>query len=81
MFSKVVTLFAITSALSLQAHSHALIAPALGVAGTAQRSDVQRPSTTSPCGNTNIAATIDTSMQVIAAGDGTFSVNVTSFNG
>jgi hypothetical protein len=81
MFSKVFTLVALILALSLQAHSHTLIAPVFGVAGTPQRSDVQRPSSATPCGKTNIAANIDTSTPVIVGADGTFTVTATSFNG
>lgn len=61
-------------------NAHAGIAPALGVHGTFTRNDVQRPSTAKPCGT--IALTnIDTSAPVIAAADGTMTMNITSFNG
>ncbi|KAJ7702678.1 hypothetical protein B0H17DRAFT_923183, partial [Mycena rosella] len=54
--------------------------PALGVKGTPQRSDVQRPSTASPCGNVNIASNLDTSTAVAAAADGTVTFQVQNFN-
>jgi hypothetical protein len=66
---------------AVQAHAHAAIVPALGVAGQPKRSDVQRPTSASPCGKVNIAATIDTSTPVTASANGTFTVTVTNFNG
>ncbi|KAI9063835.1 hypothetical protein FKP32DRAFT_1666283 [Trametes sanguinea] len=67
--------------LTLQAHAHAAIAPALGVKGTPVRNDVQRPSKNSECGNVNIAQNIDTSTAVQAAANGTFAATITNFNG
>ncbi|KAH9889034.1 hypothetical protein C8Q73DRAFT_612976, partial [Cubamyces lactineus] len=67
--------------LSLQAHAHAAIAPALGVKGTPVRNDVQRPSKNSECGNVNIVQNIDTSTAVQAAANGTFAATITNFNG
>ncbi|KAI0657916.1 hypothetical protein C8Q70DRAFT_900342, partial [Cubamyces menziesii] len=67
--------------LSLQAHAHAAIAPALGVKGTPVRNDVQRPSKNSECGNVNIAQNIDTSTAVQAAANGTFAATIINFNG
>ena len=81
LFSK--NLFAVATLLlgaALQAHAHAAIAPELGVSGTPVRSDVQRPSKAKPCGNTNIAQTIDTSGTVALNSDGTFSATITNFN-
>ncbi|KAJ7917992.1 hypothetical protein B0H13DRAFT_1450180, partial [Mycena leptocephala] len=49
---------------------------ALGVKGTPQRSDVQRPSTAKPCGSIAIAANLDTSTAIPAAADGTVTMNV-----
>ncbi|RDX57566.1 hypothetical protein OH76DRAFT_1310533, partial [Lentinus brumalis] len=66
--------------LSLQAHAHAAISPALGVQGTPARNDVQRPSTAKPCGNINIAQTIDSSTAVKAATNGSFAATITNFN-
>lgn len=80
MFCKLFVIAAVVLTLSAQAHAHAAIAPALAVTGTPKRADVQRPSTATPCGNTNIAANIDKSTPVIAAADGTFAVTVTNFN-
>jgi len=59
---------------------HTAIAPALGVKGNPVRNDAQRPSTAKPCGNINIAQTLDTSTAVPAAADGSFTVTVTNFN-
>lgn len=81
MFSKVFTLAAIALAFTSQVQAHAAVAPVLGVAAAPKRSDVQRPSTAKPCGNANIASTINTSTPVVAAADGTFTVTATNFNG
>jgi len=81
MFSRIFAVAAIVLTFSAQAHAHAALAPVLGVAGTPKRSDVQRPSTATPCGKTNVAANIDTSTPVAAAADGTFTVTATNFNG
>jgi hypothetical protein len=76
MFSKVLvaSLFIVSSLSGV--YSHAIIAPALGVSGTAARSDVQRLSANTPCGNINVAQNIDTSTAVPLNADGTFSVYV-----
>jgi len=66
--------------LSFHANAHAGVAPALGVAGTFTRNDVQRPSTAAECGKINVANTIDSSTAVVAAADGTFTATVTNFN-
>ena len=65
---------------ALQAHAHAAIAPELGISGTPVRNDVQRPSTAKPCGNTNIAQTIDTSGTVALQSDDTFTATITNFD-
>jgi hypothetical protein len=63
-------------------NAHAAIDPALGVkGGNASRSDVQRPSTAKPCGNVNIAQTLDSSTTVAANANGSFSPSITDFNG
>ncbi|KAI8974591.1 hypothetical protein BD414DRAFT_498142 [Trametes punicea] len=67
--------------LSLQAHAHAAVAPALGVKGTPVRNDIQRPSKNSECGNVNIAQNIDSSTAVQAAANGTFAATIINFNG
>ncbi|KAJ7155833.1 hypothetical protein C8R46DRAFT_1116564 [Mycena filopes] len=68
-------------ALSLRASAHAMPSPALGVKGLPARSDVQRPSTKSPCGSVNIASSLDTSTAVPVEADGTtVMLNVTNFN-
>lgn len=80
MFSMTFFAAAVIFALGLQVNAHAGVAPALGVQGKLTRKDVQRPSTAKPCGK--IALTnIDTSTPVIAAADGTMTINVTNFNG
>jgi hypothetical protein len=80
MFSKsfIAPLFLI--ALTSSVNAHAGVTPALGVQGTLSRNDVQRPSTDKPCGNTDIAKTLDSSTAVPANADGTFSAAVTNFN-
>lgn len=80
MISKTFFISAVILALGLQVNAHAIVTPALGVKGTATRSDVQRPSTANPCGNTAVSD-IDTSTPVVAAADGTMTMNITNFNG
>ncbi|KAF9482281.1 hypothetical protein BDN70DRAFT_919205 [Pholiota conissans] len=80
MFSKVFTSAALVLALALQASAHAAVAPALGVAGTLKRANVQRPSTKKPCGRVNIASTIDSSSAITASAAGTFTAVATNFN-
>jgi hypothetical protein len=80
MLSKSFFASAIALALTLQVNAHACITPMLGVSGTPARSDVQRPSTGSECGNVDVAKTIGTSTYVKAAPDGTFGANVINFN-
>lgn len=82
MFSKPSTFLvsAVVLALSLQVNAHAIVSPAIGVAGKPARKDVQRPSTTKPCGNAALTS-IDTSTPVVAAADGTMTMNITNFNG
>ncbi|TFK38031.1 hypothetical protein BDQ12DRAFT_652301 [Crucibulum laeve] len=82
MISKIWMSATFVLALSAQVYGHAAIAPALGVAGTPVRNDVERPSTANPCGSgVNIASTIDSSTAVAAAADGSFTTTVTNFNG
>jgi phage gp45-like len=81
MFSKsfIVPIFLL--ALTSTVDAHALITPALGVKGNGARSDVQRPSGASLCGNVNILQNLDTSTPIQAAADGTFLPSITDFNG
>ena len=80
IFSKTsIATVALCLGLSIQAHAHAAISPALGIKGAPTRSDIQRPTTAKPCGNANLAA-IDTSADVTASANGTFSATITNFN-
>lgn len=81
MFSKVLVAVAFVLGLTVQANAHAVIIPVLGVAGTAVRADVQRPTTAAPCGTTNIAANLNNSTSVAVGASGVFSVTVQNFNG
>ncbi|KAF8177056.1 hypothetical protein K438DRAFT_63088 [Mycena galopus ATCC 62051] len=67
-------------ALAAQTSAHAMPSIALGVKGTPVRSDVQRPSTASPCGSVDIATNLDTSTAIPAAADGSVTMNVQNFN-
>lgn len=67
-------------ALALGASAHTTISPVLGVAGTAARADVQKPSAAKPCGNTNIAQAIGTSTAATANANGAVTLTATSFN-
>ncbi|KAJ7065489.1 hypothetical protein C8F01DRAFT_1125759 [Mycena amicta] len=80
-FSTILPSATVLLALALNANAHASPVPMLGIKGTPQRNDVQRPSTSSPCGNVNIANTIDTSSSVPAEADGTtVQLNITNYN-
>jgi len=80
MFSNVLKSATLVLALALYANAHAMPSPALGVQGVPTRNDVQRPSTSAPCGNTDIASNIDTSTAVPAAADGSVVLNITNYN-
>ncbi|KAI0828692.1 hypothetical protein BC628DRAFT_1316484 [Trametes gibbosa] len=81
-FSKgVIAAATVLFGLTLQAHAHAGITPALGVKNTFARANVQRPSTAKPCGNINVAQNLDASTAIAAKADGTFVATVTNFNG
>lgn len=80
MVSKSFIAYAFLLCFATSVSAHAAIAPALGVKGDPTRGDVQRPSTGKPCGNVDIAQTLDTSTPVTAAADGTFSPSITDFN-
>jgi len=81
MFFKALPASVFALVLSAQVSAHAIISPALGVKANPVRNDVQRLSSASPCGNVNIAQTIDTSTPVTASTNGSFAANVTNFNG
>jgi len=80
MFSKTLIVSAVVLAFSIQVNAHAGVSPALGVKGNLQRSDVQQPSTSKPCGSADLAA-IDTTTPVLAAPDGSMTVTIQNFNG
>ena len=84
MFNKTLGRLAIISVaavvlLGSQVNAHAAIAPALGVKGTPSRSDVQRPSTSKPCGSANLAD-VRTSTGVNTNADGSVTMTITNFN-
>jgi len=81
MFFKILLTSIFALVLSAQVSAHAIISPALGVKAAPVRNDVQRPSSASPCGNVNIAQTLDASTPVTASKNGSFAANVTNFNG
>jgi hypothetical protein len=80
LFKSLILSGAILAFSAVEVSAHAAINPALGVKGTAVRNDVQRPSAQKPCGNAALTA-IDTSTAVKAAADGSFTVDITNFNG
>ena len=81
MFIRFITASLVIFSLCFQAHAHAAISPALGVAGTPKRANTKRPSNNSPCGaGVNIAQALGSS-QVVRANGNAFSVNVINFNG
>ena len=79
MFSKSFIALIFLLALTSSANAHAAIAPALGVEGPPTLNDVQKPTTDAPCGNINIADTLDTSTPVVTSSDGEFVVTITNF--
>jgi hypothetical protein len=66
---------------AMEVTAHAAINPALGVSGTAARSNVQRPSNNNPCGRVAIAGAVDSSTAVTADASGSFTVDIQNFNG
>ncbi|KAJ7825705.1 hypothetical protein B0H13DRAFT_1506589, partial [Mycena leptocephala] len=81
MFSSVLKSAVIVLALALHASAHAMPSPALGVSGIPVRNDVQRPSTSAPCGKIDIASNLDKSTAVPVESDGTtVMLNVTNYN-
>ncbi|KAL0959631.1 hypothetical protein HGRIS_011333 [Hohenbuehelia grisea] len=80
MFSKSLVASVVALALSVQVSAHAAVSPALGVEGTPVRGNVQRPSAARPCGNINVAQTLDTSTPIAAGADGSFTVTGQNFN-
>lgn len=81
MFTKSFVALTTLLALTTQVHAHAGVSPALSVSGDLTRNDVQRPSSSSPCGNVNIAKSLDSSTTVKAETNGSFAATVTNFNG
>ncbi|KAF7295880.1 hypothetical protein HMN09_01131600 [Mycena chlorophos] len=67
-------------ALVAQTAAHAIPNPALGVKGTPKRSDVQRPSSSSPCGSISVVNNIDTSTTTPVAADGSVTIQIQNFN-
>ncbi|KAG8741061.1 hypothetical protein FRC10_003401 [Ceratobasidium sp. 414] len=68
----------VVAALAAHVLGHAVVQPVMGVAGTAKRSDTQRPSTAKPCGKTALS-TIDSSSAIAMTGT-TFTATATNFN-
>ncbi|KAG8708276.1 hypothetical protein FRC09_001338 [Ceratobasidium sp. 395] len=68
----------VVAALAAHVLGHAMVSPALGVAGTPKRSDTQRPSTAKPCGNIALSK-IDSSKAITMTGN-TFTADATNFN-
>lgn len=62
-------------------NAHAFIDPGLGVKGQGSRNDVQNPTDAKPCGNVNIAQTLDTSTALQLSSNGSISPSITDFNG
>ena len=79
MFSKSLIALISVLALTTSVNAHAAVAPALGVEGPPTLDDVQKPSTSAPCGNIDIADNLDTSTAAAATADGEFVINVTNF--
>ncbi|KAI9441733.1 hypothetical protein H4582DRAFT_2118987 [Lactarius indigo] len=61
MVSKSFIAYAFLLCFTTSVNAHALIGPALGVTGNGTRNDVQTFSANKPCGNTDIAKSIDSS--------------------
>jgi hypothetical protein len=79
MFSKSFIALISVFALTTSVNAHAAIAPALGVEGPPTVDDVQKPSSSSPCGNVDIPDNLDTSTVAAATADGEFFIDVTNF--
>jgi len=64
--------------LAIQAHGHALIAPALG--GGTTRNDVKRPNNINPCGRGVDPASLIDSSQALTVNNGQVDTTITNFN-
>jgi len=80
MFSKVFATVSVMLAVSSQVHGHGGVQPFFGVTGTLAKSDISKLVASSPCGNVDIASSLDTSTAVPAAADGTFDVTGVTFD-
>ncbi|KAL5522693.1 hypothetical protein ACEPAG_8711 [Sanghuangporus baumii] len=84
MFSKsfsTVSIFVLVLLLPCQVFAHAIISPAIGVSGTAARTDVTRPSNKFPCGHGVHGAEALAGSTAVQANANVFTVTVTNFNG
>lgn len=79
MFFKSFIALIFTFTLTASVNAHGFIAPALGVNGPPTVDDVQKPSSSSPCGNVDISDNLDTSTVAAATADGKFLIDVTNF--
>jgi len=79
MFSKSFIALVSAFALTTSVNAHGFFAPALGVGGPPTVDDVQKPPSSSPCGNMDISDNLDTSTVAAATAEGEFFIDVTNF--
>jgi len=61
------------------ADSGCIITPALGISGSPEANDVQKPLDNAPCGGIDIAQKIDSSEPITADGTGQFTPSIKNF--
>lgn len=79
MLSKSFTFIALSLSLLAKVNGHAVVSPALGVAGAPVRNDAQRTALR-PCGRMNVAQNLDSSETITPAADGSITMTINNFN-
>ncbi|KAF8504834.1 hypothetical protein F5888DRAFT_792560 [Russula emetica] len=79
MLSKSFTASILLLALTSSVNAQCVFSPPFGGSGNPAASDVQQPSSDTPCGKTSISQNIDTSSAVNADADGQFTISAINF--
>ena len=79
MFSRAAGLIVCGLAIASQVHAHAVVSPAMGVAGEPVRKDAQRTGR-NPCGRMDVAQNLDSSQTITPNADGSITMTINNFN-
>ncbi|KAG7095952.1 hypothetical protein E1B28_006636 [Marasmius oreades] len=77
--SRSFTFIALSLALMVEVKGHAVVSPAMGVAGAPIRADSQRTGR-KPCGKVDIAQNLDSSQTITPNADGSITMTINNFN-